>query len=159
MEEKEKKIAETMFNMAFYTFIDRMKEIFGEDVNIVMSVMTNKCHSTAVYSKDPVVLIANLAELLEEEKLSLEIKLAQKFIIESKNKGGYKMKIMNYLQLVLCVLVFLAVAALSVKNIMAGNIGLLGIAFIVSLLILTGLMVLFAWGEIKNYNDNNNRIN
>lgn len=69
------------------------------------------------------------------------------------------MKIMNYLQLVLCVLVFLAVAALSIKNIMAGNIGLLGIAFIVSLLILTGLMVLFAWGEIKNYNDNNNRIN
>lgn len=87
MEEKERKIAETMFNMAFYTFIDRMKEAYGEDVNIVMSVMANKrCHSTAVYSKDPVVLIANLAELLEEEKLSLEIKLAQKFIIESKNK-------------------------------------------------------------------------
>lgn len=69
------------------------------------------------------------------------------------------MKIMNYLQLVLCVLVFLAVAALSIKNIMAGNIGLLGLAFVISFLVLTGLMILFAWGEIKNYNDNNNRIN
>lgn len=90
MEEKEKKIAETMFNMAFHTFIDRMKEIFGEDVNIVMSVMTNKCHSSAVYSQDSVDLIANLICLLQDEKLSLEIKLAQKLINESKNKEDIK---------------------------------------------------------------------
>lgn len=90
MEEKERKIAETMFSMAFYTFIDRMKEAYGEDVNIVMSVMTNKCHSTAVYSKDDVALIANLVTLLEDEKLSPEMEIAQKFINESKNKEDIK---------------------------------------------------------------------
>lgn len=63
------------------------------------------------------------------------------------------MKFMNYLQLVMSILMFAGVAALSIKNIMVGNIGLLGIAFIISFLVLTGLMVLFAWGEIKNTND------
>lgn len=63
------------------------------------------------------------------------------------------MKFMNYLQLVMSILMFAGVAALSIKNIMTGNIGLLGIAFIISFLVLTGLMVLFAWGEIKNTND------
>ena len=64
------------------------------------------------------------------------------------------MKFLNYFQLVLCIVIFVSVIALIIKNISIDNIGPMGILFATALFILTGMLVLYAWGEIRNYDKN-----
>lgn len=64
------------------------------------------------------------------------------------------MKIINYFQLVLSVLMLVCVVALIVKNIIIGAIGLLGIPIAASFFILSLMFVLFAWAEVREYDDN-----
>lgn len=68
------------------------------------------------------------------------------------------MKFWNRLQFVFCLMAYLCVLALVIKNIAMGAIGIKGIPFAASFLLLMGLIVLFSWAEIKEFNDNENRI-
>ena len=63
------------------------------------------------------------------------------------------MKFLNYLQFVLCLMAYLCVLALVIKNIAIGAIGIKGIPLASLFLILMGLIVLFSWAEIKGFND------
>ena len=54
------------------------------------------------------------------------------------------MKILSYFQLVLCIVMFVSVIALIIKNIAIDNIGPMGILFATALFILTGMLVLYA---------------
>lgn len=64
------------------------------------------------------------------------------------------MKFWKRLQFVLCLMAYLCVLALVIKNIAIGAIGILGIPFAASFLLLMGLTVLFSWAEVREYNDN-----
>lgn len=68
------------------------------------------------------------------------------------------MKFWNSLQFVLCLIAYICVLVLVIKNIAIGTIGIAGFPFAASFLLLMGLIVLFSWAEIKEFNDNENRI-
>ena len=68
------------------------------------------------------------------------------------------MKFWNRLQFVLCLMAYLCVLVLVIKNIAIGTIGIKGISFAALFLFLMGSIVLFSWAEIKEFNDNENRI-
>lgn len=64
------------------------------------------------------------------------------------------MKFLNYFQLILSILIFVCMVALIVKNIIVGAIGLLGIPIVALFFVLSLMLVLFAWAEVREYNDN-----
>lgn len=64
------------------------------------------------------------------------------------------MKVLNYFQLILSILIFVCMVALIVKNIIVGAIGLLGIPIVALFFVLSFMLVLFAWAEVREYNDN-----
>ena len=64
------------------------------------------------------------------------------------------MKFLNYFQLILSILIFVYMVALIVKNIIVGAIGLLGIPIVALFFVLSFMLVLFAWAEVREYNDN-----
>ena len=64
------------------------------------------------------------------------------------------MKFLNYFQLILSILIFVCMVALIVKNIIVGAIGLLGIPIAALFFVLSFMLVLFAWAEVREYNDN-----
>lgn len=64
------------------------------------------------------------------------------------------MKVLNYFQLILSILIFVCMVALIVKNIIVGAIGLLGIPIVALFFVLSLMLVLFAWAEVREYNDN-----
>lgn len=64
------------------------------------------------------------------------------------------MKFLNYFQLILSILIFVCMVALIVKNIIVGAIGLLGIPIVALFFVLIFMHVLFAWAEVREYNDN-----
>ena len=68
------------------------------------------------------------------------------------------MKFWKRLQFVLCLMAYLCVLVLVIKNIAIGTIGINGISFAVTFLSLLGLIVLLSGVEIKEFNDNENRI-
>lgn len=68
------------------------------------------------------------------------------------------MKFWKSLQFVLCLMAYLCVLVLVIKNIAIGTIGIKGISFAALFLFLMGSIVLFSWAEIKEFNDNENRI-
>ena len=68
------------------------------------------------------------------------------------------MKFWNRLQFVLYLMAYLCVLVLVIKNIAIGAIGVLGIPFAASFLILMGLIVLCAWNELKQFKNNENKI-
>lgn len=68
------------------------------------------------------------------------------------------MKLMNYFQLALSILIFLGVIALIIRNIVIGNMKPLGIPFAASFLVLTGLLVLYAWAEVRNYENKEKKL-
>lgn len=68
------------------------------------------------------------------------------------------MKFWKRLQFVLCLMAYLCVLVLVIKNIAIGTIGIKGISFAALFLFLMGSIVLFSWAEIKEFNDNENRI-
>ena len=63
------------------------------------------------------------------------------------------MKFLCYFQLVLSLLMFVGVITLIIKEIVTGNMGLLGIPFAASIFVITGLLVLYALVEVKTYDD------
>lgn len=64
------------------------------------------------------------------------------------------MKVLNYFQLILSILIFVCMVALIVKNIIVGAIGLLGIPIVALFFVLSFMFMLFAWAEVREYNDN-----
>lgn len=64
------------------------------------------------------------------------------------------MKFLNYFQLILSILIFVCMVALIVKNIIVGAIGLLGVPIVALFFVLSFMLVLFAWAEVREYNDN-----
>lgn len=64
------------------------------------------------------------------------------------------MKFLNYFQLALSILIFVCSTILIAKNVAMGALGLWGIPFCLSFFVFTLLLVLFAWGEVKSYDDN-----
>lgn len=64
------------------------------------------------------------------------------------------MKFLNYFQLILSILIFVCMVALIVKNIIVGAIGLLGISIVALFFVLSLMLVLFAWAEVREYDDN-----
>ena len=68
------------------------------------------------------------------------------------------MKFMNYFQFALCLIAFIGVVALVIKNIVTGAIDIWGIPFAASFLLLMGIMVLCSWAELKQSEDNENKI-
>lgn len=64
------------------------------------------------------------------------------------------MKFLNYFQLILSILIFVYMVALIVKNIIVGAIGLLGIPIVALFFVLSFMLVLFAWAEVREYDDN-----
>ena len=67
------------------------------------------------------------------------------------------MKFMNYFQLALSILIFVCSTILIVKNVAMGTLGLWGIPFCLSFFVFTLLLVLISWGEVKQFNDNDNK--
>ena len=63
------------------------------------------------------------------------------------------MNFLNYFKLTLSILIFVGMVALIVKNIIVGAIGL-GIPIVASFFVLSFMLVLFAWAEVREYNDN-----
>lgn len=68
------------------------------------------------------------------------------------------MKFMYSFQFFFCLMAFLCALVLVIKNIVTGAIGVLGIPFAASFLILMGLIVLCAWNELKQFKNNENKI-
>lgn len=64
------------------------------------------------------------------------------------------MKVLNYFQLILSILIFVCMVALIVKNIIVGAIGLLGIPIVALFFVLSFMFMLFAWAEVREYDDN-----
>ena len=63
------------------------------------------------------------------------------------------MKLLNYFQLGLSILIFLGVISLIIRNIAIGNMKPLGIPFAASFFVLTGFFVLHAWAEVRDYDE------
>lgn len=64
------------------------------------------------------------------------------------------MKFLNYFQLILSILIFVYMVALIVKNIIVGAIGMLGIPIVALFFVLSFMFILFAWAEVREYDDN-----
>lgn len=64
------------------------------------------------------------------------------------------MKFMYRFQFALCLIAFLCVVALVIKNIATGAIGILGIPIVALFFVLSFMLVLFAWAEVREYDDN-----
>ena len=68
------------------------------------------------------------------------------------------MRFIYRFQFALCLIAFIGVLALVIKNTLTGAIGILGILFAALFLLLMGLIVLSSWGELKQIKDNENKI-
>lgn len=64
------------------------------------------------------------------------------------------MKFLNYFQLILSILIFVCMVALIVKNIIVVAIGMLGIPIVALFFVLSFMFILFAWAEVREYDDN-----
>lgn len=64
------------------------------------------------------------------------------------------MKVLNYFQLILSILIFVCMVALIVKNIIVGAIGMLGIPIVALFFVLSFMFILFAWAEVREYDNN-----
>lgn len=64
------------------------------------------------------------------------------------------MKLLNYFQLILSILIFVCMVALIVKNIIVAAIGMLGIQIVALFFVLSFMFILFAWAEVREYDDN-----